>query len=164
MAIKTIICLSFIVLNHFFANMCEKNCASPTKSLTARHCLQHNVRSSAFFSILDRKKSKKFAKADIYQYYNQNRTKLSSMYIIALLTEKMSESTTKAQQVLKTLGRNSTSAKFQNKKLKRNATSTFADVALCASNCAVSTYVKQQCVHAACRYNIVCRCKFAYYF
>ena len=39
MAIKTIICLSFIVLNNFFANMSvKKNCASPTKSLTARHC------------------------------------------------------------------------------------------------------------------------------
>ena len=40
MAIKTIICLSFIVLNNFFANMSvKKNCASPTKSLTARHWL-----------------------------------------------------------------------------------------------------------------------------
>ena len=39
MAIKTINCLSFIVLNNFFANMSvKKNCASPTKSLTARHC------------------------------------------------------------------------------------------------------------------------------
>ena len=39
MAMKTIICLSFIVENNFFANMCvKKNCASPTKSLTARHC------------------------------------------------------------------------------------------------------------------------------
>ena len=38
MALKTTICLSFIVLNNFFANMCvKKNCASPTKSLTARH-------------------------------------------------------------------------------------------------------------------------------
>ena len=42
MAMKTIICLSFIVLNNFFANMCvKKNCASPTKSLTARHWLCH---------------------------------------------------------------------------------------------------------------------------
>ena len=40
LAIKTIICLSFIVLNSFFANMSvKKNCASPTKSLTARHWL-----------------------------------------------------------------------------------------------------------------------------
>ena len=38
MAMKTFICLSFIVLNNFFANMCvKKNCASPTKSVTARH-------------------------------------------------------------------------------------------------------------------------------
>ena len=29
----------FIVLNNFFANVCvKKNCASPTKSFTARHC------------------------------------------------------------------------------------------------------------------------------
>ena len=39
--IKTIICLSFIVLNNFFANMSvKKNCASPTKSLTACHRMQ----------------------------------------------------------------------------------------------------------------------------
>ena len=38
LATPLIICLSFIVLNNFFANMCvKKNCASPTKSLTARH-------------------------------------------------------------------------------------------------------------------------------
>ena len=38
LATPLIICLSFIVLNHFFANMCvKKNCASPTESLTARH-------------------------------------------------------------------------------------------------------------------------------
>ena len=42
MAMKTIICLSFIVVNNFFANMCvKKNCASPTKSLTARHWERH---------------------------------------------------------------------------------------------------------------------------
>ena len=33
MAMKTIICLSFIVLNNFFANMCvKKNCASQPKA------------------------------------------------------------------------------------------------------------------------------------
>ena len=38
MAMKTMICLLFIVLNKFFAKMClKKNCASPTRSLTARH-------------------------------------------------------------------------------------------------------------------------------
>ena len=75
---------------------------------SAIEILQHSVRSSTFFSILDRKKVKNLLKkADIYQYYNQNRTKLSSMYRIALLTEKMSESAIKAQQILKTLGRNS---------------------------------------------------------
>ena len=37
-----IICFSFIVLNNFFANMrVKKNCASPTKNLTARHWLFH---------------------------------------------------------------------------------------------------------------------------
>ena len=41
MAIKTIICLSFIVLNNFFCeHECKKNCASPTKSLTAHHWLK----------------------------------------------------------------------------------------------------------------------------
>ena len=62
---------------------------------SAIEILQHSGRSSAFFSILDRKRVKNLLKkADIYQYYNQNRTKLSSMYRIALLTEKMSESAT----------------------------------------------------------------------
>ena len=45
----------------------------------------------------------------------------------------------KAQQILKTVVRNATSAMFQNKKLKRNATSAIAEVAevaLRASNCA----------------------------
>ena len=34
---KTNICLSFIVLNNFLQTSVKKNCASPTKSLTARH-------------------------------------------------------------------------------------------------------------------------------
>ena len=38
MAMKTVICLSFIVLNNFFVNTCvKKNCASPAKNLTARY-------------------------------------------------------------------------------------------------------------------------------
>ena len=48
----------------------------------------------------------------------------------------------KAQQNLKALFRNATSAMFQNKKLKRNATYAIAEVAevvLCASNCALPT-------------------------
>ena len=48
----------------------------------------------------------------------------------------------KAQQILKALFRNATSAMFQNKKLKRNATYAIAEVAevvLCASNCALPT-------------------------
>ena len=60
------------------------------------------------------------------------------MYRIALLTEK----TLKAQQILNALFRNATSAMFQNKKLKRNATYAIAEVALCASNCALPTSAK----------------------
>ena len=71
------------------------------------------------------------------------------MYRIALLIEKNFESAAllkrsaiKVQQILKALFRNATSAMFQNKKLKRNATSAIAEVAevaLCASNCALPT-------------------------
>ena len=53
---------------------------------------QHNA-NSAFFVILDRKKANNLPKkADIYHYYDRNGTKLSSMYKIALLTEKNFES------------------------------------------------------------------------
>ena len=61
------------------------------------------------------------------------------MYRIALLREKKK---LKAQQILKALFRNTTSAMIQNKKLKRNATyaiAEVAEVALCASNCALPT-------------------------
>ena len=63
---------------------------------------------------------------------------------IALLTEKKfgKRCAIKAQQILKTLVRNVTSAMFQNKKLKRSATSAIAEVeevALCASDCALPT-------------------------
>ena len=71
------------------------------------------------------------------------------MYRIALLTKKNFESATqlkrnpiKAQQILKALFRNATSAMFQSKKLKRNATyaiAEVAEVALCASKCALPT-------------------------
>ena len=45
------------------------------------------------FSILDRKRvNYLLMKADIYHYYNQNETKLSSRYRIVLLTEKKIES------------------------------------------------------------------------
>ena len=44
MAVKTGTCFSFIVLNNFFANMCEKNCASPTRSLTARRWYYITIR------------------------------------------------------------------------------------------------------------------------
>ena len=65
------------------------------------------------------------------------------MYKIALLTEKKFKcSAIKAQQFLKTFVRNATFAIFENKKSKRNATSAIVDVAevaLCASNCALPT-------------------------
>ena len=53
------------------------------------------------------------------------------MHKIALLTEKKNwkPNATKAQQILKNLVRNAISALFQNKKLKRNATSAIAEVA-----------------------------------
>ena len=54
------------------------------------------------------------------------------MYRTALLTEKKKNwkrSAIKAQQILKSLVRNPTSAMFQNKKLKRNATFAIAEVA-----------------------------------
>ena len=72
-------------------------------------------------------------KADIYQYYGRNEPKLSLMYRTALLTKKKKKfkrSAIKAQQILETLVRKATSAMFQNKKLKRYATSAIAEVAL----------------------------------
>ena len=52
------------------------------------------------------------------------------MYRAALLTEKnLKCSAIKAQQILKTLVRNATSAMFQSRKLKRNATFAIAEVA-----------------------------------
>ena len=62
------------------------------------------------------------------------------MHRITLLIEKKKK--LKAQKILKALVRNATSAMFQNKKLKCNATSAIAEVvevALCASNCALPT-------------------------
>ena len=64
------------------------------------------------------------------------------MYRIVLLAaKKRKRSAIKAQQILKTLVRNATFTMFQNKKLKHNATSAFAEVAkvvLCSSTCAYS--------------------------
>ena len=57
------------------------------------------------------------------------------MYRIVLQPKKIF----KAQQILKTFVRNATSAMFENKKIKRNATSAIAEVALCVSNCALPT-------------------------
>ena len=55
------------------------------------------------------------------------------MYRIEFSTEKKKKKSKhnaiKVQQILKTLVRNATSAMFENKKLKRNATSTIAEVA-----------------------------------
>ena len=53
---------------------------------------QHNA-NTAFFAILDRKRVNNLLnKPDIYQYYDRNGAKLSSMYRIALLPEKNFES------------------------------------------------------------------------
>ena len=55
---------------------------------------QHNA-NTAFFAILDWKRINNLLnKPEIYQYYDGNRAKLSSMYRIALLTEKNFESAT----------------------------------------------------------------------
>ena len=49
---------------------------------------QHNA-NTAFFAILDRKRvNDLLKKADIYQNYDLNGTKLSSKYRIAILTKK----------------------------------------------------------------------------
>ena len=70
-------------------------------------------------------------KPEIYQYYDGNGAKLGSMNRIALLTEKNFESATqlKRNKFLKALFCNATSAMFQNKKSKRNATYAIAEVA-----------------------------------
>ena len=65
----------------------------------------------------------------------------------------------KAQQILKTLVSSTTSATFQNKKLKRSATYAIADIAevvLCASNCALPTsvIVKQRLLYLWNKHNL----------
>ena len=55
-------------------------------------------------------------KADIYQYYDRNKTKLSLKYRNALLAEKIVIcNTIKAQQIFKTLVSKATSAMVQGK-------------------------------------------------
>ena len=54
---------------------------------SAMEISQHNVNSS-FFCDLRQKKKKLLKKTDIYHYFDQNGTKLTSMYSITLLTEK----------------------------------------------------------------------------
>ena len=59
---------------------------------------QHNA-NTAFFAILDWKRVNNLLnKPEIYQYYDGNRAKLSSMYRIALLTEKTFESATQLKR------------------------------------------------------------------
>ena len=48
---------------------------------------QHNANTS-FFAFFDKRVNNLLKKADIYQYFDRNGTKLRSMYRIALLTEK----------------------------------------------------------------------------
>ena len=86
----------------YFRTKSKRNLTSATK------ISRHNA-NTAFFAILDRKRANNLLKkAGIYQYYDRNGTKLSSMYSIALLTEKMIENS--AQQTLKALVHNETSA------------------------------------------------------
>ena len=81
---------------------------------SAIEILQHTA-NTAIFAIFGRKRlNNLLKKADIYQYYDRNGTKLSSMYRIALLIKKNFESA--AQQILKTVVHNATLAMFQNKK------------------------------------------------
>ena len=59
---------------------------------------QHNV-NTAFFAILDWKRVNNLLnKPKIYQYYDENGAKLSSMYRITLLTEKNFESATQLKR------------------------------------------------------------------
>ena len=70
------------------------------------------------------------------------------MYRIGLLTEKKFESA--AQQILKTFVRNATSAMFQNKTLKRNATFGLAEVAevvLLVALCPPPTQIYYQTIY-----------------
>ena len=63
------------------------------RNLTSEMKISQQSANSAFFKILDRNKANNLLKkADIYHYYDQNGTKLSSMYKIVLLTEKNFES------------------------------------------------------------------------
>ena len=87
-----------------------------------------------FFAILDRKRvNDLLKKADSYQCYDRNGTKLSSTYKIALLTEKnWKGKAIKAQQILKTVDYNLLSATFGILEV--------AEVAICTSNCAFPTF------------------------
>ena len=61
------------------------------RNLTSAIEISQHVANTAFFAIFDRKRASnllKKAKILLITYYNQNGTKLSSMYRIALLTEK----------------------------------------------------------------------------
>ena len=69
-----------------FRTKCKRNLTS------AIEISQRNA-NTAFFAILDWKRVKNLLnKLDIYEYYVRNGAKLSSMYKIALLTEKNFES------------------------------------------------------------------------
>ena len=63
------------------------------RNLTSAIEISHHKANTAFFAILERKGvNNLLKKADIYQYCDRNGTKLTSMYRIALLTEKNFES------------------------------------------------------------------------
>ena len=62
--------------------------------LTSAIKISRRNATTAFFAVLVRKKANNLLKkADIYQYFDRNGTKLSSMHRIALLTKKHFEST-----------------------------------------------------------------------
>ena len=116
------------------------------RNLTSAIEISQPKANTRFFAILDKKRANNLQKkVDIYQYSDRSGTKLSSMYKIALLTKKIVEAQRNSSATnFKTLVRYATSAMFKNKKLKRSTTSAIAEVAevaLCASNCALPTLV-----------------------
>ena len=69
------------------------------RNLTSAIEISQRNANTAFFEILGRKKANNWLKkADVYQYYDRNGTALSSMYRIALLTEKKIESSTQLKR------------------------------------------------------------------
>ena len=80
------------IAERYFRTKLKRNLTS------AIEFLQHNA-DSAFFAILDWKRVNNLLnKPEIYQYYDGNGAKLSSMYRIVLLTEKNFETATQLKR------------------------------------------------------------------